>query len=32
MGFIFIAMVILSFDYMKNEEKMLRKMAEMEVG
>jgi len=31
MGFIFIAMVILSFGYMKDEEKMLRKLAEMEV-
>jgi len=32
MGFIFIAMVIISYDYMKNEEKLMRKLIEEEVG
>jgi len=31
MGFIFIAMTIISYDYMKNEEKIRRKLIEMEV-
>jgi len=32
MGFMLLAMVIIYYDYMKNEEKLRRKLAEMEVG